>query len=267
MLTGRSGPVRVALLSSRHAPALPYLLADAPGRGDRWDLVAFLTSDAHSPDVDRAHDAGLPVLVNDVRDFYEARGARIPDLGLRPGFDGRTAALLRPHAPDLVVLCGYLHILTAPMLGPYAGRVLNVHDADLTVLDPAGRPRYCGLHSTRDAIVAGAAETRSTVHIVTAEVDVGPALFRSWPFPVHPMAQDARRWGATNLLKAYAYAQREWMMRASWGPLLAEAIDAFARDEVRWLDGRVIMRSRLGPLELAAPAVEAPRGRSAIAGA
>ncbi len=267
MLTGRQArPLRVALLSSRRAPALPYLLKEAPGRGNHWDLVAFLTSDAHSADADRAQAAGVPVLVNDVRDFYQTHGARVTDLRPRPAFDRQTAALLQPHDPDLVVLCGYLHILTAPMLDAFQGRLLNVHDADLTVLDPAGRPRYRGLHSTRDAIFAGAPETRSTVHIVTAEVDVGPALFRSWAFPVHPMVHDARVWGADDLLKAYAYAQREWMMRAAWGPLLGQAIDAFAQNDVRWLGGRPVVRSRLGPLELDVPALDAPGARPAVAG-
>ena len=84
-----------------------------------------------------------------------------------------------------------------------------------------------GVESFRDpclAVFAGEPETRSTVHLVTPEVDVGPALVRSWPFPVHPMVDDARRWGAIDILKAYAYAQREWMMRAAWGPMLRKAI-------------------------------------------
>jgi folate-dependent phosphoribosylglycinamide formyltransferase PurN len=135
MLTARpAAPLRVALLSSRRAPALPYLLEAAPGRGDRWDLVALVTSDPASADADRAHAAGVPVLTNDIREFYRARDARVTDLRLRADFDRHTAALLWPHEPDLVVLCGYLHILTAPMLDAYEGRMVNVHDADLTVL-------------------------------------------------------------------------------------------------------------------------------------
>jgi hypothetical protein len=66
------------------------------------------------------------------------------------------------------------------------------------------------------------------VHVVTAEVDVGPVLLRSRGYPVDvPVA--ARRAGATDLVKRYAYRQREWMMRDAWGPMLSEAIALMAR--------------------------------------
>jgi folate-dependent phosphoribosylglycinamide formyltransferase PurN len=122
--------------------------------------------------------------------------------------------LLEPYDADLVVLCGYLHILTAPMLDRYRDRLVNVHDGDLTVLDADGRPRWRGLRSTRDAMLAGAGETRSVVHLVTEEVDLGPVLLRSRPFPVRQTS---------------ASAQRDWMMRTAWGPLLARTIYLFAR--------------------------------------
>lgn len=246
-------------MASRRAPGLTHLLEVAPPRRGRWELAALVTSTAECADADAARAAGLPVLLHDIRAFYAARGARLTDLSHRAEFDGCTAALLRPHRPDLVVLCGYLHILTAPMLDAFPGRIVNVHDADLGVLGADGLPRYRGLRSTRDAIFAGAVETRSTVHLVTAEVDIGPPLVRSWAFPVHKMARDALERGAegTTLLKAYAYAQREWMMGTAWGPMLARTIELFAGGAVRQLGGRVVVGNALGPLELTAPAGQA----------
>jgi hypothetical protein len=85
---------------------------------------------------------------------------------------------------------------------------------------------------------------------VTAELDVGPLLLRSAPFPVHPLVADARRWGATDIVRAYAYAQREWMLRAAWGPLLRETVRLFATGGVRALGGRAVIGGVLGPLEL-----------------
>jgi methionyl-tRNA formyltransferase len=195
----------------------------------------------------------VPAIVHDIRRFYAARGARLTALGPRGEYDRRTVELLAPFRPDLVVLSGYLHILTAPALEAFPNRIVNVHDADLTVLDAGGRPRYRGLRSTRDAVFAGAAETRSTVHLVTPEVDVGPLLVRSWAFPVHVMVDQARDLGSGDVLRAYAYAQREWMMCAAWGPMLARTIDVFARDDVRLLGGRAVVAGALGPLELPAP--------------
>ncbi len=239
---------RVALLCSRRAPGLPHLLDAA--QATSWRIVVGVTSDPESEAPGLLDAAGVPALVHDLTAFYRARGARLRDLGVRHDYDRVTVDLLRPFRPDLIVLCGYLHIVTAPLLDAYPGRVINVHDADLAVTGEDGGAKYRGLRSTRDAIFAGEPETRSSVHLVTPQVDVGPLLVRSWAFPTHPLIQNARMWGATDILKAYAYAQREWMMRAAWGPLLARAIDLFAHGEVRVHGDRVVVGGSLGPEEL-----------------
>lgn len=107
---------------------------------------------------------------------------------------------------------------------------------------------------------AGERWTRSTVHLVTEAVDGGPSLIKSWAFPTHTMINDARRWGATDILKAFAYAQREWMMRAAWGPLLARAIGAFAQGQVRATGDQAFVEETPGPVMLAPeePAVRHP---------
>jgi folate-dependent phosphoribosylglycinamide formyltransferase PurN len=200
---------RVAVLSTTRAPGLDYLL-------ERARIVAFIATDPANRDLARVTDSGVPAAVRDIRAFYATAGLPLTDLELRRAFDHQTAVLLAERRPDLIITCGYLHILTAPLLEAYPGRIFNVHDSDL--------PSYPGLHAVRDAVIAGERSTRSVVHVVTAGLDAGPVLVRSWPFPTHPLVSDARRWGAVDILKAYAYAQREWMMRAAWGPLMDEAI-------------------------------------------
>lgn len=219
-------PLRVAVLSTARAPGLAELLAD-PDRGRVFELVGCLASDPAWRD-HAAAAAGVPVAVHDLAAFCARRGVPRRDLAARAAYDAQTAELLRPWRPDLILLCGYLHIVTAPLLDRYTGRIVNLHDADLTRTGPDGRPRYRGLHATRDAIAAGEPETRSTVHVVTAELDIGPVVLRSGAFPVHPLVADARRWGATDILRAYAYAHREWMMRAAWGTLLSRAVALIA---------------------------------------
>jgi len=241
---------RVAILCSRRAPGLSYLL-EAATREHRWRIVVVMTSDPEGEAPRLLEGAGVPAVTHDIGAFYRTRGARSSDLAVRQVYDRAALDRLRPFRPDLIVLSGYLHIVTTPLLEAYPSRVINIHDADLAVIGDDGRPKYRGLRSTRDAIFAGEPETRCTVHLATPEVDVGPPLVRSGAFPTHPLVDDARRWGATDLLKAYAYAHREWMMRAAWGPLLARAIDLFARDEVRLLDGRAVVAGALGPEELA----------------
>jgi folate-dependent phosphoribosylglycinamide formyltransferase PurN len=199
----------VALLCSRRAPGLAYLLRENERRGETYEVVAGLTTDPESEALAALRGAHVPAIVHDIRAFYAARGAARTDLTVRRAYDERTLELLAPFAPDLLVLTGYLHIVTAPLLAAYPQRVINVHDADLTVLAPDGRPRYRGLHATRDALRAGERATRCTVHLVTADVDGGPPLARSMPFPVGGR---------------HHYVQREWMMREAWGCLIEEAL-------------------------------------------
>lgn len=257
MLTGprrhdaTSYALRVAILCSRRAPGLDYLLDGDPQRGRSYELVACVTSDAACVEFGRLEAAGTPAVLHDIRAFYAARGARLTDLRPRREYDRLTVEMLGPFRPDLVVLCGYLHIVTDPMLAAFPARLINLHDSDLAQTGVDRWPKYRGLRATRDAVFAGEPYTRSTVHLVTPEVDVGPLLLRSWPFPTHPLVEDARAWGATEILKAYAYAQREWMMRAAWGPLLARAIELFARGAVQFLDGRAVVAGALGPEDLA----------------
>ncbi|GIW53565.1 MAG: hypothetical protein KatS3mg081_2920 [Gemmatimonadales bacterium] len=228
---------RVAVVCSRRAPGLDYLLAPRAGRGRIYEIVACIASDSQCQELDLLEAAGIPTRVLDIRQFYRARGLRWSDLAVRPLYDEVLAATLLSYRPDLVVLCGYLHILTGPVLEAFAPNLINIHDADLTVRDDRGIPRYRGLRAVLDAILAGERETRSTVHVVTPELDTGPILVRSDAFPVHPLVQEARVWGALDILKAYAYAHREWMMRASWGPLLAGAIALCAAGANRDLAG------------------------------
>jgi phosphoribosylglycinamide formyltransferase 1 len=149
----------------------------------------------------------------------------------RRAFDAETATLLPPHI-DAVVLLGYLYVLTEPLLEAYPDRILNVHDADLSLRTADGGPRYPGLHATRDAIYAGERETRSSVHLVTPELDAGPLVARSAPFPVASFVHQAVARGEHDIVRAYAYAQREWMMRSTWGELAANGVERVAIEAV-----------------------------------
>ncbi len=257
--TTRTRRLRVAVLCSHRAPGLLDLIRD-PTRDRDFQLAALLTTDRGSTDAGRAQATGVPVIRHDIRDFYRNRGRPLTDLDLRRDFDRRSAALLEPYEPDLVLAVGYLHLLTPPMLEAFEGRIANIHDSDLLQRDENDRPLYTGLRATREAILAGEPETRSTAHLVTDELDGGPSLARSWPFPVHPLVKDALRLGAADILKAYAYAHREWMMRLAWGPLLSETLRIFDAGPVRCLDGRAVVGRSLGPVELVAPELPLPQG-------
>jgi folate-dependent phosphoribosylglycinamide formyltransferase PurN len=249
-----AAPLAAALLTSRRAPGLERLLARSAAPAAPWRIVAAVASEPSTPTVGALRAAGIPTLLRDPRSFHAARGAPLADRAARRDFDRGTAAALAPLGVDALVLCGWLWVLTEAMLAPWDGRAVNVHDSDLTLLGSDGKPRYRGLGSTRDAVAAGEPETRSTVHLLTPEVDTGPALVRSWGFPVHPLVEDARRAGEEDVVSAYAYAHRGWMMRAAWGPLLERALDRLAgRGEERTRPGRARAGDRPAIEELERP--------------
>jgi len=209
---------RVAVLCSKRAPGLDQLLRH-PHRNKLFEIACVVSTERRFADHDRLEAAGVPVLLHPIESWRK--------MDVRREYDAITAEMLKALNVDAVVLLGYLYVLTEAMLSAFPDRILNVHDADLTLLDVEGKRRYVGLHSTRDAIIHGEKETRSSVHIVTAQLDGGPVLTISDPYPVSPLVDDAVRWGALDIVKAYAYAQREWMMRDSWGDLVARTLEYF----------------------------------------
>jgi phosphoribosylglycinamide formyltransferase-1 len=244
MLTVRQ-PLRVAVMCSNRAPGLMSVLDRDDRHDSGYEIVCCLTSETTFAEKGQAEARGIPCLTRPIRTFYEERGRPRRDLDVREAYDTGTLEALEPFHPDLVFLIGYLYVLTPAFLEPYRDRILNLHHADLLRTDARGRPLYPGLHAVREAVMAGEPATRSTVHLVTERLDEGPALLRSWAFPVSPLVAAARRTGRTDILRAYAYAHQEWMLAASWGSLIANALDLMAAGQVR--TGQAGIRIAGGP--------------------
>ncbi len=90
------------------------------------------------------------------------------DYASREAFDAALAEAIDAFAPDLVVLAGFMRILTPGFVERYAGRMLNIH--------PSLLPHFPGLHTHEAALAAGHAQHGATVHFVTAELDHGPMV-------------------------------------------------------------------------------------------
>jgi phosphoribosylglycinamide formyltransferase-1 len=104
-----------------------------------------------------ASEQGVPTEVLDHKAFAS-----------REAFDAALAALIDRDAPALVVLAGFMRILTPGFVAHYAGRLINIH--------PSLLPAFAGLHTHQRAIAAGCRYAGATVHQVTAELDHGPIL-------------------------------------------------------------------------------------------
>jgi phosphoribosylglycinamide formyltransferase 1 len=136
-------------------------------------------------------DEGLPVRAvasnrNDAYALVRARAAGVPaatfDLACHAGREERDLVLatwLEEHGVELVVLAGYMHLLTQPFLQRFPGRIVNVH--------PSLLPAFPGAHAIADAVAAGVETTGVTVHLVDDGLDTGPVL-RQEALPIEPRA-------------------------------------------------------------------------------
>jgi phosphoribosylglycinamide formyltransferase 1 len=213
---------RVAVLCSRRAPGLLYLLNRAEDRGIAYDIVCVISSNETFEEQHRVERRGIPTRAHPIRSFD----------GSRAEYDADTVRMLEPYMPDLILLDGYLYLVTEPMLAAYRSRIINLHFSDLTLRKPDGGPRFPGIRAVRDSIAAGCTETHATVHLVDAMPDAGPPIVRSWPFPVSPLVEGIRTLEAPDVFNAYVYAHQQWMMRTASGPLVDAALRLIATSAV-----------------------------------
>lgn len=120
-------------------------------------VSAVVSNKAEAKGLVFARDNGIATEVLDHRQFDS-----------REAFDAELAQVIDRHAPDLVVLAGFMRILTPGFVAHYEGRLINIH--------PSLLPAFTGLHTHQRAIDAGCKFAGCTVHRVTAELDVGPIL-------------------------------------------------------------------------------------------
>ena len=227
--------LRVFVFFSGGASGFRYL-ADDPNYGDAYEVVGAFTDSPDSPGVDAVRERGVPVESTDLEAFYDERDAPTTDLDVREEFDERTRELVEPYEPDVVVLSGYMRILTEPVVSAFP--VVNVHPADLRI-EEDGERVYTGFDAVRDAVLAGEDETRSSVHLVTEDVDDGPLLVVSPPFRVERRMVETLRERDEEALEAYVDAHQEWMKWKGDGPALAKALELAAEGRADLRTGEV----------------------------
>jgi len=101
----------------------------------------------------------------------EARALLRPVGSERADYDRLLAAAITDYSPSLIVLAGFMRILSAPFVERFAGRILNIH--------PSLLPKYAGLRTHRRALEARESEHGVTVHFVTEQLDGGPPVLQA----------------------------------------------------------------------------------------
>lgn len=205
-------PMRVVGLMSGSGSNLRKILEYEKGFTEGvcpYRVVAIFT-DVEDPGksnaVQIAWDYQIPVVRNDIARFYRVRGEKRRDLrklkktldadpnnpdlvreyatqlAIRREFDIRTVESLSSFGAFAAAYAGYMSIATDPLINAFLG--INVHPADLSLVDEKGERKYIGDHAVRDAIVAGEKTICSSTHIIEPKVDYGRILMISAPLQV-----------------------------------------------------------------------------------
>ena len=150
--------MRVGVLVSGAGTNLQALLDTVHGT-EHIAIVGVASNDANAPALARAENAGVEGATFALEAFTD-----------RPARDGAMADWLTERDVELVVLAGYMHLLTPAFLGRFSERVINVH--------PALLPAFPGAHAVEDAIAYGVKVFGVTVHFVDEGVDSGPVILQ-----------------------------------------------------------------------------------------
>lgn len=216
-------PLSVIPLFSGGASGARYCEIHDDRFGEAYEFPVAISSTADAPGINRLDTA---VDTTDIHDFYAARDATITDRDVRQEYDAALRNHLTQYNPDLLMLSGYMYLVTDPLITRYP--IINVHPADLRITDTDDRT-YTGMDAVYDAIVAGEEETRSSVHFVTKDVDGGPLLVVSSPAPVHtPMVTDLE----DEALRTYVDLHQDWMKDRCDGPAFITALHLLATGRV-----------------------------------
>lgn len=149
--------LRIAVLASGRGSNLAALLAAHAAGAFAAEFVLVGSDHAAAPALQLARDAGIATFALRPKDF--------PD---RVSYDRALFAHIEASGANLLVLAGFMRVIDGAVLGPWAGRVINIH--------PSLLPKYRGLHTHRRALEAGDTEHGASVHFVTAELDGGPLI-------------------------------------------------------------------------------------------
>ena len=168
MQTGHSsgGLPRIVILISGSGSNLQAIIDAVAEHRLHVRITAVISNRADARGLERAQRAGLQTVVVDHRSHFD-----------RGSFDAALRDAIDVHHPDLVVLAGFMRILTAPFVDHYRGRMLNIH--------PSLLPQFRGLDTHTRALEAGVTEHGASVHFVTSELDGGPVVAQV-QVPVEP---------------------------------------------------------------------------------
>ncbi len=158
-MTGTTSDASAVVLISGGGTNLQAFIDSVASGALDLELRAVIANRPGAFGLERAAAAGIPARCVDHTEY--------PD---REAFDAALADVIDEYAPDLIILAGFMRILTGAFVDRFEGRVLNIH--------PSLLPKYPGLHTHQRALDAGDDWHGVTVHFVTSELDGGPPILQ-----------------------------------------------------------------------------------------
>lgn len=150
----------IVVLVSGNGSNLQAIIDDISEHKINAKISAVIANQESAYALTRAENAGIPALYIDHKSFAS-----------REEYDAKMASCIDEFKPNLIVLAGFMRILTSSFVEHFQGRMLNIH--------PSLLPKYKGLHTHQRAIDAGDKEHGASVHFVTPELDGGPVVLQS----------------------------------------------------------------------------------------
>ncbi|WP_413934549.1 phosphoribosylglycinamide formyltransferase [Nitrospira sp. BLG_1] len=164
MSISRTTPLRVAVLASGRGSNLQALIDAIEAGQVQARIVAVISNKKEAVALERARKHGIKDLFVDPKPF-----AGRPDS--REAYDRSLLEVLQQHETELVLLAGYMKIVTTVLVNAYANRMMNIH--------PSLLPAFPGLEVQKKAIDWGCKLAGCTVHFVTEGVDEGPIIIQA----------------------------------------------------------------------------------------
>lgn len=178
MMDSTNSPSLVILISGRGSNMIS--IVDAIESGSlNVKVAAVISNRPDAPGLDFAKKENIPTAVINHKNFES-----------RELFDQALAKEIDNYTPNLVVLAGFMRILTTEFVEHFAGKLINIH--------PALLPKFKGLNTHQRAIDAGEKEHGASVHIVTPELDDGPVIMQA---RVPVLSDDTEKTLAARVLK------------------------------------------------------------------
>ena len=153
-------PIRLVVLISGNGSNLQAIIDNIANNNLPAQIVAVISNKADAYGLERAKKAGIEQCVLSHKDFTD-----------REQYDQALKNLIDEYQPDLIILAGFMRILTNEFVEHYLNKMMNIH--------PSLLPKYKGLNTHQRAIDAGDKEHGCSVHFVTPELDDGPVILQA----------------------------------------------------------------------------------------